>query len=61
MTAGWGQARRDILATLKPLGLPANGVVLIGTQETERGWSSAARLGGFLPQAEYFGNGQSGE
>lgn len=55
--ASWGRARREILDTLKPLGLPANGVILIGSHEDERGWSSAARLGGYLAQDAYFDNG----
>jgi hypothetical protein len=49
--AGWGEARRAVLAALA---CPADRVLMVGDTAEERGWSEAARLGGYLPADRYF-------
>lgn len=48
-------AGRDaILAGLKPLALPRDGVVMVGTAPHERKWAEAAQMAKFLPAAQFF-------
>jgi len=50
--AGWGEARRALLAALP--GCPADRVVMVGDTGEERGWAEAARLAAYLPAERYF-------
>lgn len=52
--ASWSAARAAIRAALAPLGLPGDGVVMIGAREEEARWAEAGRLARFLPGSEYF-------
>jgi len=52
--ANWPDTRQIIQAALADTRLPADGVVLIGDTTTERSWSEAARLAGYLPAERYF-------
>jgi hypothetical protein len=52
---GWSETRDMIRALLRSKGCPADRVLLIGETGSERDWSSAARLAGFLPGGRYFG------
>lgn len=45
----WSEARRDMLAALAPLKLPADAVLLIGEGQLQRDWCAAGKLAGFLP------------
>ncbi|MEO1424732.1 MAG: hypothetical protein AAFV09_16370 [Pseudomonadota bacterium] len=51
---GWAEARRAIRATLDPLRLPGNSVVMIGSREVEADWARAANMARFLPRERYF-------
>ncbi len=53
--AGWGAARAALRDALKPLRLPSDAVVLVGTEAHERDWAEAAQLARFLPAEGYFG------
>lgn len=46
--------RAAIRALLGPLGLPGDGVVMVGTRAQERDWAEAARLARFLAAPVYF-------
>lgn len=50
----WTVARARISEILVPAGLPADGVVMIGTLPAEAGWAEAAGLARFLPARQYF-------
>ena len=52
--APWGAGRDAIAAALGPLKLPADGVLMIGTEAHQRGWADAARLAKFLPAEQFF-------
>ena len=52
--APWTMGRDAIAAALKPLKLPADGVVMIGTEAHQRTWADAARMAKFLPAESYF-------
>ncbi|HPD93547.1 MAG TPA: hypothetical protein PLG62_13875 [Pararhodobacter sp.] len=49
--AGWGEARRQILAALP---CAADRVVMVGDTAEERDWAQAARLAWYLPADRYF-------
>jgi len=51
----WAEGRAAIRAALQPLKLPADAVVMVGTDPAERRWADAARLAQFLPAERYFG------
>ena len=44
-----------IRAALRPLKLPGDAVVMVGTHAHERKWADAARLARFVPAERYFG------
>ncbi len=52
--AGWGEARRTLLAALAAGRWPADRVLMVGDTAEERGWAEAARLGGYLGADRYF-------
>lgn len=52
--ASWAAGRDAIRAALRPLKLPTDGVVMIGTEMHERTWADAARLAKFVPSEHYF-------
>lgn len=52
--ASWGTSRRHILDILRPLKLPADAVVMVGTREAESKWANAAKLAKYLPVEDYF-------
>lgn len=52
---GLREGRAAIAALLAPLGLPRDGVVMVGTRAAERDWAEAARLAKFLAAEGYFG------
>ena len=52
--ASWGTSRRHILDILRPLKLPADAVVMVGTREVELKWANAAKLAKYLPVEDYF-------
>lgn len=54
--ASWREQRRAMLAALAPAKLPSGGVLLIGDTGSEREWSEAGRLAGYLPAPRYFAN-----
>ncbi|MEL6677852.1 MAG: hypothetical protein AAFQ51_04030 [Pseudomonadota bacterium] len=56
----WGAARAAIRATLDPLKLPGNTVVMIGSREVEADWARSANLARFLPRDRFFGRIASG-
>lgn len=48
------EGRAALQAALKPLKLPPDAVVMIGTRAQERAWADAARLAQFMPADRYF-------
>lgn len=52
--ASWGHARQNILEVLRPLKLPSDAVVMIGSTQAEAAWANAARLAKFIPQDAYY-------
>jgi hypothetical protein len=50
--ASWAEARATLRAA--HVGLPSDGVVLVGAGPDEPGWAEAARLGWFLPAERFF-------
>ncbi|MEM6745462.1 MAG: hypothetical protein AAF676_17265 [Pseudomonadota bacterium] len=48
------EGRAAVQALLRPLKLPADGVVMVGDRAAERDWAEAARLGRFLSRQAYF-------
>lgn len=46
--------RAAVRALLAPLGLPGDGVVMVGSRAAERDWAEAARLARFLSASAYF-------
>lgn len=48
------EGRAAVRALLAPLGLPADGVVMVGDRAAERDWAEAARLGRFMAADAYF-------
>ncbi|MEO1490982.1 MAG: hypothetical protein AAFV19_02375 [Pseudomonadota bacterium] len=52
--ASWTEGRDAIQAALRPLKLPADTVVMIGTERHERTWADAAKLARFIPAENYF-------
>ena len=53
--AAWTEGRDAILGALRPLKIPGDAVVMIGSAAHERTWADAARLAKFLPSDQYFG------
>ncbi|MDJ0628579.1 MAG: hypothetical protein QNJ44_10005 [Rhodobacter sp.] len=51
--AGWADTVRDLTAARGAV--PADAVLLVGDTATEREWSAAGRLAGYLPAERFFG------
>ena len=56
----WGQERAAILQQTQGLGLPRDGVVVVGDTSTEHAWSEAARLAGYVSAERFFETAQTG-
>lgn len=52
--ATWREGREAVLAVLRPLRLPSDAVVMVGTEAAERDWADAARTAAFLSAERYF-------
>lgn len=50
----WHAGRDAIRAALRPLSLPGDAVVMVGTKAVERQWADAAHVARFLPAERYF-------
>ncbi len=53
--ASWSQAARDMDAA-RPVGMPADALLLVGDTALEREWSTAGRLAGYVTAARFFTN-----
>ncbi len=51
----WANGRDAIHEALRPLKIPVDTVVMIGTERHERTWADAAKLARFIPSENYFG------
>ncbi len=52
--ASWSETRQAVTSAIRAACWPADGVLMIGDNGEERGWSEAGRLAGYLPAERYF-------
>lgn len=50
----WSKGRDAILHALRPLKIPGDAVVMVGSAAHERTWADAAKLAKFLPSDQFF-------
>jgi hypothetical protein len=52
----WSDIRSKVQAPIRALQLPREGVLVIGDTTSEREWSEAGRLAGYIPSVQFFGS-----